>query len=145
MSDVQISQTKYTQCPFCCEQIITGAIKCKHCNSTLIPLVENVRNSQFMAVSRDVAVPLSPVASDNGNGLGLLFLSLSILCLLVIISCLETPDVKDSAVGTLLLLGAPAIVGSVYVISNKKSGATFSYFALASSGLSLLITLGLFS
>jgi hypothetical protein len=145
MSDVQISQTQLTQCPFCCEQIIAEAIKCKHCNSALIPLVENVRNGPFMAASGNVAIPLTPVASDNGDRLGALFLSISIFCLLVIISCSEGADAKDSALGALLLFGAPAVIGSVYVMSNKKSGATFSYFALACSGLSLLVTLGLFS
>lgn len=132
-------------CPFCRESVVLGAIKCRHCSSTLVPMAENAKVARFGAEPPNASLAPARTASDNGNKLGALYLSLAMFCLIMIISGCKDPDAQDVALGSLLFIGAPAVVGSVYVMSSKTIGVVFSYFALACSGLSLLVTLSLFS
>ena len=136
---------QHSLCPFCRETVVSGAIKCRHCHSTLVPLAENVQPRIISSPTVEVAISLPLARPDSGTALGVLFLSISIFALLIIISCSQDADAKDTAMGSLLLFGAPAVVGSVYVLSKKASGAIFSYFAIAIAGLSLLGTIGIYT
>lgn len=145
MIDKPSAGASLSRCPFCREIVVSDAIKCRHCHSVLAPLAENVQPRIISSPTVEVAVSPPLARPDHGMAPEVLFLSISIFALLIIISCPQDADAKDTTAGALLLFGAPAVVGSVYVLSKKTSGAVFSYFALTILGLSLLRTLGVYA
>ena len=63
------SESKETlvSCPFCKESIQSGAIKCKHCGSTLVPLSENVEGSQSPSQSVQIVTNTQKTEVTNSN------------------------------------------------------------------------------
>jgi len=113
-----------TSCPFCKEPIQIGAIKCKHCSSTLVPIAENIGNPAGYSGSpnQSVQIVTNTQKTDEskesnkfitpqyyntylGHGWGILILS---VVLITFMASLWEEKEQDAAIGL-------AVVGSVII------------------------------
>lgn len=83
---------EYKECPFCCEQILYRAVKCKHCGSELEPMSETNHQKVINTTSNDEG---SEVTWKHYAGIGVVVVF--ILSALANGNSKKTPDVKRSA------------------------------------------------
>jgi len=140
-------------CPFCKEEILDGAVKCKHCKSMLSP------NRALAAKSK--AIPIQKVKSNSG-GIGFAVVSF-ILGLLSLIDMYRvassqnmateflqkisgyTPMTQDAWIGIVALTGISILTGLVGIRKGSDNNAAkgLAYAGIICSFLTLLIAFGL--
>jgi len=122
----------YKDCPFCGEEVLTTALKCKHCGETLDPALRTAeeprsrrRPSAAAAVSNTIIVQQP---SRAAHSLGIAALVIGVLSFFV--CWIPFLGIAVSGLGLLLGLG-----GLVLAVVRRGSGVGFS---IAGSGLSAL-------
>ena len=136
------------KCPFCKEQIIEDAIKCKHCGSVLVPIGDNFQsanaNSSGGGINQSVQIvsPPPPQKSDyiiqpaaNSNsmlGHGWAGVIIAFICLAIIGNSLG-----EDAIGSAILGAVIIIPWMIWLITKSSANKVLPAIAL------ILITLGL--
>ena len=115
-----------TRCPFCREEIKAGAIKCKHCGSTIVD-VSQMQNRTEKKKDGTLWLPLPSMI-------------IGIICFLALLDDSEWDT--DTFVGLFIMAIISFILGIISV-NTQKTGKGMAITGIVLSSIALLAGIGL--
>ena len=115
-----------TRCPFCREEINVGAIKCKHCGSTIVD-VSQMQDSVKQKKDGTLWLPLPSMI-------------IGIMCFLALLDDSEWDT--DTFVGLFIMAITSFILG-VISVNTQKTGKGMAITGIVLSSIALLAGIGL--
>jgi hypothetical protein len=129
------------KCPFCGEDILLVAVKCKHCGSNLYQTTQNLGTPTTINVGTSTTeVPIKTTQGNSsllGHGVSLV-ISAAILLLICIAELSDDKSSKDqlnTALGAIVFFGLWIIPHSVWLLGKIGSNKILPIVALAIFGM----------
>ena len=110
------------KCPFCQEEIMATAIKCKHCRSMLVP----VQEAEEIPKNESNAIPITSM----------------VLGILAVLAASGNSEWNDDNVLGLAMLSIPALVLGIICVAKQKRGKGMAISGIVLGSIGLLIALG---
>lgn len=142
-------------CPFCKEEIKKNSIKCKHCQSILVPINENiissgvnqsvqiVTNTQDKQKEKNSEKWIGPSMDQSNSyiGHGWSCLILSIIMFLSFVDAIDGNEI-DAAHGITIISFISLVPWSIWIISKEGSNKLLPAISLILSILMLFASFG---
>jgi len=141
-SNNNVSQNENRQaiCPFCREQISFGALKCKHCQSTLVPLSENTRSTPSM--NQSVHIVSHDQATPRMLDHGWIVMVVTGVFLLALAIAVDEPTDPDAAAGVAFLCSVVVLPYSAWILSKPLSNKVLPVIAMLLTLVIILAAIG---